>query len=207
MSCYSVAKALALYFSEMLPDGLFADGWIEFNRKAILHKWKGSTPLEKWRNDTTGVVGDTNFMSVINLICELKSNGVNESEFPTGILCISDSEFNPNMLEMTNVQSAKLRLAQAGFSVEYMSNFQIVLWNLSNTYYSPKQQIKFETHGEDGSENVFYFSGFDGSIVAFLTGREVKAQDGGIKESKAPKNAKELFLEAMNQELLNMVEI
>jgi hypothetical protein len=185
MSCYNLAKALALYFSEFLT-GYFSDAWIEFNSNAKMHTWKGETPLDKWYNDKSKFVGSTNFESVIRLFATMKREGIAESEFPTGILCISDSEFNPSSLGKTNVDSAKNILTQVGFSKEYVDNFVIVLWNLQG-----KNTTKFETYGN--TPNVFYLSGYSASVVSFL--------------SNDIKTASELFNEAMNQEVLQMVEI
>lgn len=193
-SCYDIAKALALFFSEMLPDGAFADSWIEFNSDAKLHQWKGSTPYEKWTNDKTSFVGNTDFQSVIELFVKLKMNGVAESEFPTGIICISDSEFDSLELDQTNVDVALSKLKSSGFSDEYVSNFKIVLWNLQR--YGGGD--KFETYGED-TKNVFYFSGYDGSVVAFLTGTE--------HQKSEPKNAMELFNAAMDQEVMHKIRM
>lgn len=190
MSCYDIAKALALYFSEFLT-GKFANAWIEFNSTAQMHTWKGNTPLSKWYNDRSGVVGSTNFISVIDLFAKLKKQGIDESEFPTGILCISDGEFNPASLGRTNVKSALDTLRQAGFSKEYVQNFVIVLWNLQNNYYGRGSGEKFETYGT--TPNVFYFSGYSAATVSFLT-NDIK-------------NAEELFEEAMNQEVLQLIEL
>lgn len=190
MSCYDIGKALALYFSEFLT-GKFANAWIEFNSDAKMHEWKGNNPLEKWYNDKTSYVGRTNFQSVIRLFGQLKKQGIPESEFPTGILCISDSEFNPSQLDKTNVESAKILLKQFGFSEEYISNFVIVLWNLQSYAYGRGTGEKFETYGN--VENVFYFSGYSAATVSFLTSKI--------------KNAEELFNEAMNQEILNMIKL
>ncbi len=200
-SCFDIGKALALFFSEMLPEGHFANSWIEFNSDAKMHTWKGSTPYEKWSNDRSSYVGSTNFQSVIKLFCKIKQQGVSESEFPSGILCISDSEFNPSQLNETNVETARKTLRNAGFSEDYVQNFKIVLWNLQNTYYGQGSGEKFETYGE--ANNVFYFSGYDGSTIAFLTG--VKDKDGNVKSE--PKTDKELFEAAMDQEVLNLVKI
>lgn len=187
MSCYNVAKALALYFSEFLK-GDFENAWIEFNSSAQMHTWNGNTPVEKWYNDGSNYVGGTNFQSVIDLFIKLKNSGVNESDFPTGILCISDSEFNPSQLGQTNVETALNKLRNAGFSNEYVNKFVIVLWNLQS-YGSGN---KFETHNTQ-VPNVYYFSGYEPSIISFLT--------------DDIKNAYELFNAAMDQETLNMVTI
>lgn len=192
-SAYDVAKALALFFSEMLPNGAFANSWIEFKDKAVMHLWKGSTPYEKWNNDHTSTIGSTNFQSVIDLFCTLKTQGISENEFPTGIICISDSEFNPTQLDKTNVEVALHKLFVTGFSDNYIKNFKIVLWNLRTS----TGGNKFETHGN--VDNVYYFSGYDGSIVAFLTGVE--------GQTSTPKNAEELFQAAISQEIMQMIEI
>lgn len=200
MSAGDIAKALALYFSEFLT-GEFKGHWIEFADRAKIHQWKGSTIVEKWDNDRSNYIGGTDFQSVISLFCSLKSQGVNESDFPSGILCISDGEFNPGDLGKTNVESAILKLKSAGFSKEYTDNFQIVLWNLRNNYYGNRNQSKFETYDE--AKNVFYFSGYDASIMAFLTGTDKNTGE----EAVAPKTDVELFNAAMDQEILNMIAI
>jgi len=196
-SCFDIGKALALFFSYMLPKGYFANNYIQFHSTARMCEWQGSTPLEKWNNDRASFVGGTNFQSVIGLFCQIKSQGVPESEFPTGIVCISDSEFNPTQLGRTNVEQALISLKQAGFTEDYVSKFKIVLWNLQNSYYGKGSGEKFETYGD--VDNVYYFSGYDGAIIAFLTG--VKGQ------TTEPKNARELFEAAMDQEVLNMIEV
>lgn len=190
MTCYDIGKALALYFSEFLT-GRFANAWIEFNSTAKMHTWLGNNPLEKWYNDNSGYYGSTNFQSVINLFVQLKRQGVEESEFPSGILCISDSEFNPSQLGKTNVESALDTLRKGGFSEEYIQNFVIVLWNLQSSYYGRGTGEKFETYGN--TPNVFYFSGYSAATVSFLT-NDIK-------------NAEELFNEAMNQEVLALIEL
>ena len=110
------------------------------------------------------------------------------------------SEFNPTQLGKTNVQTALGKLRGAGFSEEYVSKFKIVLWNLRSNYYGRGTGEKFETYGD--TKNVFYFSGYEASTIAFLTG--VTKPD---KEFKEPETAEELFKAAMDQEILNLVTI
>lgn len=191
MSCNGIGRALALYFSEFL-QGKFSNSWIEFNSDAKMHTWKGKTPIEKWFNDGAGYTGNnTNFQSVIRLFCQIKSSGVPESEFPSGILCISDGEFDSSSLSQTNVETARVTLRSAGFSKEYSENFVICLWNLQNRYYGAGSGSKFETFG--GAKNVYYFSGYSASVVAFLTGKV--------------ETAAELVETALSQEILNLIRI
>jgi hypothetical protein len=189
MTCYDVGKALALFFSEFLK-GTFADHWIEFNSSAKLCKWVGQTPVDRWKNDKSSYVGGTNFQSVVNLFAEMKNQGTPESDFPSGILCISDGEFNPTQLGKTNVDAALNTLRKAGFSKAYIDNFVIVLWNLQSRAYGGAGD-KFET-GKD-TNNVFYFGGYSASVVSFL--------------SDKIKTTYELMEAALDQEILNMVEI
>lgn len=197
-SAFDIAKALALFFSYMLPEGRFANSWIEFNHDAKMHSWRGTTPIEKWNADKTHYIGNTNFQSVIDLFCRIKNDAIPESEFPSGIICISDGEFDASELKKTNVQTALNKLRKGGFSEEYVNNFKIVLWNLRSHAYGNTAGNKFETYGN--VDNVFYFSGYDGSIVAFLTGTTAS-------EKPEPKNAKELFLAAMDQEVMKLIEV
>ena len=191
ISSFNIAKAIALYFSEFLT-GKFADSFIEFNSDAKMHVWKGKTPVDKWYNDHSSVLGSTDFQSVIRLFAQLKRSGVTESEFPKGILCISDGEFNPAQLGKTNVDAARSTLRQAGFSEQYVRDFKIILWNIPNAYYTHIPEVKFETNGN--VDNVFYFSGYSSSVISFLTGEAILT-------------AADVFDNAMNQEILNMIEV
>lgn len=190
-TCLDVAKSLALYFSEFLT-GKFMNAFIEFNSDAKMHTWKGSTPVEKWYNNKCSYVGSTNFQGVIKLFAKLKSEGIDESEFPTGILCVSDSEFNPTQLGKTNVETAKQTLRSGGFSKDFVDNFRIVLWNLQSTYYGKGTGEKFETTANQS--HTYYFSGFSGSTISFLNNDEIKTP-------------RQLFDEAMNQTILNSFEL
>lgn len=198
MSAYNIAKAISIFFSEML-QGSFKNAWIEFNKDAKLHVYKGDNFVDKWLNDHSSVVGNTNFMSVCTLFCNLKRQDIDESQFPTGILCISDGEFDPTQFgnNCTNVKAFKLQLQNAGFSQEYCNNFQIILWNIPNNHYS-KPIVKFETFGD--AKNVFYLSGYDPSILGFLLG-------SSNNDKKVPTTPEELFKAAMDQQILNSIEI
>lgn len=200
MSSYAVAKALALFFAKMLPDGPFANSWMEFADGAKMHQWKGSTPYEQWNNDNTDEYGSTNFQAVIDLLIAIKAKGVIETEFPSGILCISDGEFNSTDTGETNFDRALQKLRSAGFSEDYVNNFKIVLWDIPNRFYGHSGgNTTFETHGD--VKNCFYFSGYDPSIISFLTGTV------GKEGEEQPSTAEELFKAAMDQEVLSMVQI
>ena len=114
-------------------------------------------------------------------------------------------EFNPpriwgnreSCVSSTNFNLAIQKLRNAGFSKEYVDNFKIILWDIPNSYYGDSE-TKFEDFAD--APNFFYMSGYDPACVSFILG-------GNKPEKKAPKNAEELFMTAMDQELLNRVSI
>jgi len=191
MSSNDVAKAIALFFSKFLT-GPFANSYVTFNNVTTMRQWMGDTPIEQWYNEQlANSAGSTSFQSIINLFCKIKRDGIPEVDFPTGILCISDGEFDKTDCGETNVRAALRTLTEAGFSREYIDNFVIVLWNIPNTFYGANRGVKFETFNP--VPNVFYFGGYSASVISFL--------------SEKVKNADELFMAAMDQEILNMIEL
>lgn len=198
VSAYDIGKSMALYFSEFLK-GPFANSFAEFADKCKLHQWKGNTPVDKYINDRCEAYGGTNFQSVIDLFINLKQRGVKEEDFPTGLLLVSDGELNPARSRYgsgnnsTNFQTAIRRLKEAGFSEEYVKNFKLIMWDIPNYYYGSGNAVKFEDFAD--APNFYYLSGYDPSAVAFILGTKQK--------ENSPRNAEELFLAAMDQELLN----
>ena len=125
----------------------------------------------------------------------IKANGAKESDFPEGIICLSDGEFdNQKMYNNTNIQEFRRRLIVSGFSPQYVRNFKFVFWDIRNNFYG-NRKTTFETHFLE--DNVFYFSGFDASVITFL--------EKGEMTQKEIKNAKDVFLNAMNQEIMTYV--
>lgn len=197
MTANGIAKSLALYFSEFLK-GEFKGAYAEFSDECVLKKWQGNTVCDKWRADTSEAYGSTEFCSVAKLLASIKDRGVAEKDFPTGILCLSDGEFNKsNYSHTTNITEFRQILTRAGFSQFFIDNFKIILWDIPDVYYDSNRTVKFEDFAD--APNLFHISGFDGSIIAFLMGK------GELKLS--PKNSEELLEAALNQELLNRLTI
>lgn len=191
MSSFGIGKAMALYFSKFLT-GTFSNTFAEFDNNCVLHQWKGETVCDQWINDECEAYGSTNFQSVISLFIQLKAQGVPESDFPTGLLCVSDGEFNRcGFAESTNFQEAIRRLKEAGFSKEYVKNFKIILWDIPNGYYGRGvTKARFEDFAD--APNFFHISGYDASAVAFVL---------------SAKSTLDMFNSAMDQELLNRLQV
>lgn len=195
VSAYSVGKGLTLFMSYLLK-GRFNSCYLEFSRDTIMKQWKGNTPVAQLCNENSSIIADTNFLSVADHFGKILKEGVPESEFPKGIVCFSDGCFNNTSTGKSNFRSLLTRLESYGFSKEYVNNFQVILWDIPNNHYG-KSQTAFESFAD--TPNLFHISGLDGSALAFLT---------GVNGQKAlPTNSDELFLAAMDQECLRMIEI
>lgn len=199
MSCYSVARAMALYFSYLL-EGKFANTYLAFSQKVVIDKFNGDSPIEKYYNEYHKYSAmNTNFFQVAELFGQLKAKGYPESEFPTGVLCISDGEFDgygdwrhvSNSRE-TVFELFKKHLIKCGFSKDYVDNFKMVLWDVP--HYG---NAKFEALGT--TPNIFHMSGFDPAGIAFLTGTKQVAT--------IPRTPEELFETAMQQELIQLLKV
>ena len=196
ISSNDVAKSIALYFSYLLK-GNFANSYIEFSHKPILKYWEGDSPTDKYLKNINYCFGDTNFLGIADLFIEIYKHTSIE-KFPKGLICISDGEFNDSGDNKTNFQSFKKRLLKAGFPKDYVDNFKIVLWDIPNAFYSFDEiRPKFESYAD--TPNFFYMGGFDPAGITFLLGGEVN--------KSIPKTPRELFETAMNQEIMDYIQM
>ena len=194
-TAFSVATSMALYFSYLLK-GKFQDAYAEFSDSAIMREWKGRTPIERIENMGSSITAGTNFQAVADLLVDVKRKGVPESEFPTGIICISDGCFN-HTGSKNQFEELKSRLKKGGFSKGYINNFKCILWDVPNNYYSKRGNQAFEAFADQ--PNLFHIGGLDPASIAFITG--IKGKE------RIPQTSDELFEAAMDQEVLNMVDI
>lgn len=196
ISSNDVAKSIALYFSYLLK-GKFANSYIEFSHKPILKYWEGNSPTSKYLKDLSCYFGDTNFLGIADLFIDIYKHTSIE-KFPTGLICISDGEFNDSGDNKTNFQSFKKRLLKAGFPKDYIDNFKIVLWDIPNAFYGNEEiRPKFESYAD--TPNFFYMGGFDPAGITFLLGGEVN--------KSVPKTPRELFETTTNQEIMDYIQM
>ena len=198
ISSNDVAKSIALYFSYLLK-GKFANSYIEFDRKTELKYWEGNSPSDKYLRNTSCAYGNTNFLSIATLFIEIYKHTPIE-KFPTGLIAISDGEFDSYGKDKckTTFQLFKDRLLKAGFPKDYVDNFKIVLWDIPNTFYGNEEiRPKFESYAD--TPNFFYMGGFDPAGITFLLGGEVN--------KSIPKTPRELFEAAMNQEIMDYIQM
>ena len=196
ISSNDVAKSMALYFSYLLK-GKFANSYIEFSHKPVLKYWEGDSPTDKYLKNINYCFGDTNFLGIADLFIGIYKHTSIE-KFPTGLICISDGEFNDSGDNKTNFQSFKKRLLKAGFPKDYVDNFKIVLWDIPNAFYSFDEiRPKFESYAD--TPNFFYMGGLDPAGITFLLGGEVN--------KSIPKTPRELFETAMNQEIMDYIQM
>lgn len=200
MSSYKIAKSISIFLGNML-QGHFHNHYIDFSSKAILRKIEGSNFVEHWNTEVRTSSADTNFLAVCNLFINILKEGVPENQFPNGIICISDGQFNQSKWNYSTItEGFKYNMLNAGFSKDFVDNFKFVFWDIRNEFYGNRfKDTKFESYGP--AKNVFYFGGFDPSVITFLTGIE------GKENTKTPTTAEELFEAAMNQEIMKLIQI
>lgn len=197
ISSNEVAKSIALYFSYLLK-GQFANSYIEFDSKPELRYWEGNSPSDKYLKNTSYAYGSTNFLGIADLFIKIYKHTSIE-KFPSGLICVSDGEFNASKSNKTNFQTFKKKLLKAGFPKDYVDNFKIVLWDIPNTFYSFDEiRPKFESYAD--TPNFFYMGGFDPAGITFLLG-------GEEKDKPVPKTPRELFETAMNQEIMDYIQM
>lgn len=206
MSALDVAKGLALYMSHLLPEGPFSQAYMTFMSYSKLNQWRGSTPIDQFNSLRTGGIGSTNFRSIGQFFVNLKRQGVTEDQFPTGIVCFSDGEFNNVGNHQTNFEAVKNDLRRGGFSKDYVDNFMIVLWDIRSSYYGSRRTAKFEVHSAT-TDGLIHVSGYDGALLSFLIGEGEKVVDPTTGKVKTPRTPLDLFNLAINQEILTMVRI
>lgn len=195
----AVAQSICLYFSFLL-EGKFSKGYLAFSSGVTMEYWKGDSPYDMFMNGAVGGYGNTNFLGVADFLVSAKQTfGIDEDQFPKGVICISDEEFDYYSGQFDSVFKEFKRRLSAVFSEDYVNNFKLVLWDIPNTFYGRdnKTAPKFESLADE--PNFFYMSGFDPAGITFLTGK--------TPQQKEVKTAKELFDAAMNQELLGMLRI
>ena len=200
ISSDDVAKSIALYFSYLLK-GKFANSYIEFSHKPILKYWEGDSPTDKYLKNISYAYGSTNFLGIADLFITIYKHTSIE-KFPSGLICVSDGEWDAcrggKSSNKTNFQLFKEKLLKAGFPKDYVDNFKIVLWDIPNTFYSNEEiRPKFESYAD--TPNFFYMGGCDPAGITFLLGGEVN--------KSIPKTPRELFEAAMNQEIMDYIQM
>lgn len=196
-----LAMSSAIFFNECLnTESPFYNTYLSFSNKTEMHQFKGGNFVEKYNLTRRNGWGGTNFQSVFDFFVDfkLKNPSVSEDLIPNFIVCFSDGEFNAVRGSIkTNVQSGREKLRSV-YSAEFADSFGICFIDTPNTFYRNRPDSnKFETFGNE--KNIYYFSGYDLSPLAFLFGVE--------GQTSIPKTAEEMFEASMNQELMNMIEI
>ncbi len=203
-SAYTVAKTMTLFFSELL-QGRFYGHYFEFSHTTELKKFEGTNYYDKFYSASSRVNGNTDFLSIALNFVKILNQGVKEEDFPSGMLVISDGEFDSSRgysvnTTMTQVKKFRQALIGGGFSKKFVDNFKIILWDIPNDYYG-KPTAKFEALGNDPT--VIHIGGLDGSIISFL----LKNKEESERLMKLPMTTEELFIAAMDQEILNLLSI
>lgn len=201
-TAFDVCVSLGIYFSE-LNEGAFHNNVIMFDEISKVKSLKGEF-TDKWMDIVTSTTawGSTNFISTIQEIVRIRKRNpeIPLSDYPETLLVVSDMQFNPTndwrcsynpQDERTNYEKAKHLLSEV-FPQEFVDKFKIVWWQVNGA-----RTTDFPSNMDCGG--TYVFSGFDGSVISFLLGKEV------AENSKAP-DMQDVIDTALGQEVLQLVK-
>ena len=207
-TAYDVCISLGAFFSS-LNKGAFHKHVIGFDSKSRIIELNGgfTSMIDQIKNEKT-CWGSTNFQSIIDEIVRVRNSHPNIplKDYPKSLLVVSDMQFNPvtrcyggngrfDQLESyknekTNYEAAMTKL-RTSFPKKWVSDFKIIWWDCVG------RKKDFPSTLDD--QNAFYLSGFDGSVLNLLLGKEENNKKKNIRD------AKELLEEALNQEIFQLV--
>lgn len=204
ITALDICMSLGIFFST-LNQGAFHKNVIMFDWSSTVKQLKG-TFTEMMKQIPRGAMGGTNFQSVVDEICRIRTENPNIplEDYPTTILTVSDMQFNEvnsvwdaktkrYLTNETNYEAMKRQLYDV-FPSEFVDAMKFIWWDVTSI------KIDFPARIEDGG--CYMISGFDGSIVTMLLGEEEREMC-----EKTPKTMEELVEAALTQEILLQVKL
>ena len=208
VSCEDIAASLALFFGE-LNTGAFHNKIIMFDNTSYPYEITGKGFCERLMNLPNVPAGGTNFQSIVEEIVKIRNEHpeIPLEDYPKTILVVSDMQFNPvskswasGRIERreTNFEYSKKTLKEV-FPSEFVDNMKFIWWDVSSRYGNTDYE------GDSSTPGVYYFSGYDGSIISLLL-NEDEVKDEVTGEVRKP-TAEELVAKALNQEILSYIKL
>lgn len=205
--CSDIATSLAIFFSD-LNTGPFHNKVIMFDNVSTPYDMLGDSFCDRVMKLPSVGCGGTNFQSAVDVIIDIRKKHpeIPLEQYPTTVIAVSDMEFNPSnrswygspRQEDTNYEYSKKKLKEV-FPEEFVDNMKFIWWDVAsrhgNTHYE----------GDCMTPGVYYFSGFDGSIINAIM-NEGSVRDEVTSEVRQL-TAEELVAKALNQEILTYVKL
>ena len=207
--CSDIASSLALFFAD-LNTGPFHNKVIMFDIVSRPHDMVGESFCERIMNLPSVGCGGTNFQSAVDEIIKIRQQHpeIPLEQYPTTVLVVSDMEFNPSNRSWyganyrqteTNFEYSK-RALKTVFPEEFVDNMKFIWWDCVARH----GVNHFE--GNSFTPGCTFLSGFDGSIITTLLGEDSKVVDERTGEVRQL-TAEELVVKALNQEILNYIQL
>lgn len=205
VTSFDVAVGLGIYFST-LNEGEFHKNVIMFdNTSEVIHLKGDFTDMYQQITSRRDAMGGTNFQSVIDEIVRIRKKNPNIplEDYPTTLLVVSDMQFNPTDNywstptpedDATNYEEAKAKLSKV-FPKEWVNDFKFVWWHVNG------RTTDFPSNMDCGG--TYNFSGFDGSVISFLLGKNTTSPNGDKKTPAMEDIIKDVFA----QETLSLLSL
>lgn len=199
MTCQpiDVCVGLGIYFSSLI-QGSFKDHVVMFDSTSRMIKLTGSftEKCDQVAKQATAW-GGTNFQSVIDEIVRVRKANpqIPVEDFPSVLLVVSDMQFNPvGGNTSTNYDLATRKLASVG-----LPKMTFIWWNVNS--YGNDVPSKMDDEG------TVLISGMDGTVVGrILEGESQPVVDEKTGETRKM-NPQEMLEHAVNQEILNLIDV
>ena len=205
--CSDIASSLALFFAD-LNTGPFHNKVIMFDNVSRPHDMVGESFCDRIMNLPSVGCGGTNFQSAVDEIIKIRQQHpeIPLEDYCTTILVVSDMEFNPSNRwygsprnQETNFEYSKNALKTV-FPEEFVDNMKFIWWDCAARH----GVNHFE--GNSITPGCHFISGFAPSIINMLLGEETKVVDERTGEVRQL-TAEELVVKALNQEILNYIQL
>lgn len=190
VKAWDVARSMGLYCSYKLKSK-FNMSYFEFSHSTEFKQWKGNTPTQQYKNaNSSRIVASTNFESVFDKLIQIKNTGVDESDFPTGMVCFSDGCFNSayGRSNHSSIVTTGINKMRKVFSKEFCDNFIVILWDINRG-----QKKVYE--GSANQKGLIQISGYDPSILNLIL--------RGVNIT----NSDDMITEALNQPYLDLIQL
>lgn len=198
-----ISTSLGVYFAT-LNEGAFKDHVIMFNSKSTVKKLSG-TFSDKIHQLPKDAMGGTNFQSIVDEIVRIRKSNptIPVEDYPSTILVVSDMQFNPAgssywsggryVTETTNYEELVAKLVAVGLPKPTM-----VWWFVTGRGGDVPSTLE--------DEGTVLVSGFDGAVISLILGGETTVTDTTTGKTRML-NPEEQMLKALNQELLNQIQL
>ena len=167
ISAFDICISLGVFFST-INTGAFNKNVIMFDSTSHVKQLKGGfCDMMSDIISSNTAWGSTNFQSVVQEIVRIRTEHpeIPLEDYPQTLLVVSDMQFNPvGGNNQTNYERMKAEFYKV-FPKEFVDSMKFIWWQVTGRTSDVPATLD--------DSGCYFFSGFDGSIVSLLLGKDV----------------------------------